>query len=219
VTKQLLTQGQATLEVGRGAGVNFQGRNRRTKSREDVTEPGTVYNTDRIAADAITVNELDALDLDVGDVTITNPSTGSQLDFFGNVNGAIAIEPTGAVTLASPFSDAFQAAFIDEIFPPADNDGLVGSSTSAYNEMHAYEFIAAGSGTVYSDGGDPLAGLAEGDGIPDFARRDRGGGGTDAAVSLTDAATAVWDICRAQQRRLEALQERVATLEADSGSE
>lgn len=151
VTKQLLTQGQTTLEVGRGAGVNFQGRNRRTKSREDTTEPGTVYNTDRIAADAITVNELDALDLDVGDVTITNPSTGSQVDFFGNVNGAIAIEPTGGVALGSPFSDAFQAAFIDEIFPPADNDGLVGSSTTAYDEMHAYDFIDAGSGASLQD--------------------------------------------------------------------
>jgi len=58
ITKQTVEQGRATLKVGGDAGGSIERVNRNTKSRGDVTEPGSVYNSDRIADGAIQESEL-----------------------------------------------------------------------------------------------------------------------------------------------------------------
>jgi len=58
VEKQVIEQGRATLVVGEGSGVSMSNINRDRKSRKDTTKPGSVYNTDRIADDAIETSKL-----------------------------------------------------------------------------------------------------------------------------------------------------------------
>ena len=58
VEKQTITPGQATFTAGEGAVVNVEEFNRTQKSRDDTTEPGSVYNTDRIADDAVEEDKL-----------------------------------------------------------------------------------------------------------------------------------------------------------------
>jgi len=249
IEKQTITERQAKLDVGEGAGINYQDRNRTTKSRGDVTEPGSIMPTDRIgnlsitetkitdeavstpklaanaviankiASNTITANEIDVLDLDAGELSVTGSGLQIEFEVEPQVDpqpDRMSIYPVDATgvesTLGLPTEmNEWQFAYLSTVRPATDETGTVGSSIAAYDQMHAYEFIAAGSGTVYADGGDPLAGLAEGTGPPDFARREREGGGS--AVSLTDAAMAVWDVCREQQRRIEALEQRISKLE------
>lgn len=58
IEQQTITPGQATITAGEGAAVNVERFNRNQKSKEDTTEPGSVYNTDRIADDAVEEEKL-----------------------------------------------------------------------------------------------------------------------------------------------------------------
>jgi len=58
IEQQTIAQGRATLQVGAGSGVDLSEINRRSKSREDTTEPGSIYDTPRIADEAITTEKL-----------------------------------------------------------------------------------------------------------------------------------------------------------------
>jgi len=105
-------------------------------------EAGTI-TANEIDAGTITANEVATLNLQTDQLTIDDSSTGASLEFFGNVNGGIALEPQGNISLASPFSDPFQLAVIQEIKPDDDNVGQVGTSLDAYSEMNAHNFITA----------------------------------------------------------------------------
>jgi hypothetical protein len=58
ITKQTIEQGRATLNIGGDAGGSIERVNRNSKSQNDVTDPGSVYNSDRIADDAIQQSKL-----------------------------------------------------------------------------------------------------------------------------------------------------------------
>lgn len=58
IESQTIEQGRATLTLGAGAGVSIEEVNRKTKSREDVTEPGSVYGNDRIGDGAVDTPQL-----------------------------------------------------------------------------------------------------------------------------------------------------------------
>lgn len=161
----------------------------------------------------LTANEIDTLDLDTEQLSVTDSTTGATLEFFGDVNGGIAIEPTGNISLASPFSDPFQLAVIQQVVPDGDDVGLIGDPSSAYSEIWAYEYFDAGTGSAINDGGDPLAGLADGHGPPDHCERCDDETGETLGYSLSDMARSAWDVIRAQQREIESQQERIDSLE------
>jgi hypothetical protein len=58
IEKQTVTQGSVEFELGEGAGVNQAKFNRSQKSDADVTEPGSVYDSDRIADGSILSDKL-----------------------------------------------------------------------------------------------------------------------------------------------------------------
>jgi len=58
IEKQELSQGKMTLTLGEGAGFDFETINRNSKSREDTTEPGSVYGEERISDGAINDNKI-----------------------------------------------------------------------------------------------------------------------------------------------------------------
>jgi len=166
-----------------------------------------------ISSSTITAGEIDTLDLDTGDLTVTDPVTGGKVEFFGGVNGGIAIEPTGSVSLGSPFSDPFQLIIAQQIVPENDNQGSVGSSLTAYSEMHAYQFIDATTGSTVTDGGDPLRGLSDGHGPPGSCKR-HDEDGNETGHSINQMAREAWEVNRAQQRRIESLESTVESLES-----
>jgi len=59
IEQQTITPGQATLTAGEGAAVNVERFNRSQKSKGDTTEPGSVYNSDRIADEAVNEQKID----------------------------------------------------------------------------------------------------------------------------------------------------------------
>lgn len=58
VERQTIEQGRATLSAGGGAGATVEDVNRTAKSEGDLTRPGSVYDSDRIADGAITNAEI-----------------------------------------------------------------------------------------------------------------------------------------------------------------
>jgi len=82
VEKQTITPGQATFTAGEGAVVNVEEFNRTQKSRDDTTEPGSVYNSDRIADGAVS-------DQKIGD------NFALLLDDAVSANRALLSEATG----------------------------------------------------------------------------------------------------------------------------
>jgi hypothetical protein len=106
-----------------------------------------------------------------------------------------------------------------ELLPETDGENKVGNGNFQFDEMHAEQFISGG--TVISDGGDVLAGAADATGaLPPFARATPAEGNRE-GVSVTAAAEWATRATRAQQERIERLEdeneqlrETVADLEA-----
>jgi hypothetical protein len=101
---------------------------------------------------------------------------------------------------------------ISTIYPDTDNAGQVGSDLLSWDQMWAYEYIDANTGSAINDGGDPLAGLAEGSGPPEHAKR-YSDDGSEAGYSLSEMARSVWEVCREQERVIEDQQDRIEKLE------
>ena len=182
---------------------------------------------DKIAAGAITADKIDVLDLDTDQLTVGSGLDGGWefgTDSIGTATVA-TLEPFGDGALIGTDFDRPDAYFseinvdnitmdqsISSILPSADDEAEVGSSTRAFTDMYAYNFIDASTGSAINDGGDPLAGLADGHGPPDHAKvTDEDGAET--GYSLNDMARGVWDVVRAQQSRIETLEARLDTLE------
>lgn len=323
IESQTIQQGRAELEIGAGSGVSREEVNRQSKSNSDNSEPGSVYNSDRIADDAVTTSKLvddaviasklqdlsvtlnkvdfDAIDetkiqddavrtpqlfagavtaekiaadtitaneiaagtitaLEIAADTITanqiaaNTITAGQIDAldlsadslsitrggegfaFEVTTGDQAVAETVAMTPVTDeganigtdtkrFVGEFSDLTADTLFmrsgggqlirPANDNAGSVGSSTFSFSEMWAYDFFDADSGTALSDGGNPLAGLTDGSGPPDFVTEEREteDGDTVSGVSVSKLARWLMDVCREQQRVVEEQGERIDSLE------
>lgn len=188
---------------------------------------------DEIAAATITALEIDTLDLDTTQLNIGTTAGVSEIKFTTSSidgNESIVVEPAGLAYFGR--NTRIQEIGTKTVRPNTDNLGSVGLSSEAYSEMHAYAFIDADTGSEISDGGDPLAGLADGTGPPEHTRvRDDGDSesadnsegewvGTDISALASD----LIDICRAQQRHIEDQQAqiddlvaRVEALESDDG--
>lgn len=186
-----------------------------------------------IAADTLTANEIDVLDLDAGELSVVDPNTNEGIQFdVSSFNGQtfLTIEPTlDEIGNLGSDTNKFAGAHIDEVEvntllesfaivcednvrPAADNTGSVGLSTDAWADMYAYDYIDAGTGSPINDGGDPLAGLAEGRGPPDHAARTDDDGNA-VGYSLSAMARSAWEVIRAQERYIEDLEGRMADLE------
>jgi len=186
-----------------------------------------------IATDTLTANEIDVLDLDTTQFEISVTGETGYLDFAsfaGGPDGAIQLVPEGGLflqfgTAGSPVGEIITDSITNDqlselnIVAPTDGDntGTVGRdpnvfSQGAYSEMWAYNYYDAGTGTTINDGGDPLGGLADGHGPPDHAAKTDDDGNVS-GYDLSSMARDVWDVCRAQQRVIEDLTERVEALE------
>lgn len=59
IERQIINSGSVTVNVGEGAGVSIANVNRDSQSQDDTTEPGSVYNSDRIADGAVSDTEIE----------------------------------------------------------------------------------------------------------------------------------------------------------------
>jgi len=279
VVGQTIQPQQTEFTLGAGGQTFATGRfNRSEKSKGDVTEPGSVYNSDRIAdgainntkivdlsitetkisddaistpklkanaveADKIAANSIDAglidvLDLDTGELTIGN-DVNHRFEFTSQSNETVLIPDgdglgyIGEDTQRMNFG-YFKTTFTEQlnidgasnatvsisglvggdpaVQPSADNVGFVGTSLNAWDEMHAYDFIDASTGTAL-DGGDPLRGLAADPTPPDHCRVCDDDG-EEVGTSISELTKTAWEICSAQQRRIESLESAVDDLES-----
>jgi hypothetical protein len=124
VDSTLLVEGQTVAEqvtdlaLGEGAGVNAAEFNRQQKSKEDVTEPGSVYDSERIADGAIETQKL--VDLSITETKIQDDSISTP---------KLQAE---AVTANKILANTITAALIDtlnlatgELSVGSGNDGLI----------------------------------------------------------------------------------------------
>jgi len=111
IESQTVTQGSAELGLGDGTGVNIAKFNRSEKSKADVTDEGSVYNTERIADAAIETPKL--VDLSITETKIQDDSISTP---------KLQAE---AVTANEILANSITAAQIDTLFL-ATNEILVG---------------------------------------------------------------------------------------------
>jgi len=102
IEKQTITQGKATLQLGEGSGVSAATFNRKEKSKEDTTEPGSVYDGDRIADDAIIEDKI--VDFSISETKIQDDSISTP---------KLQAE---AVTANEILANTITAALIDTLF-------------------------------------------------------------------------------------------------------
>jgi len=118
-------------------------------------------------------------------------------EFGRDVDDQIEIKSLGGVETA--------------LSPSVDGTCQLGNSGDEYSSVWAKDFYSEGSVTA-TDGGDPLAGLAEAVEPPEHCV-ERGGGGST-KVSISSLAEELWSICTSQQRRIDDLESRLSDLEA-----
>jgi hypothetical protein len=116
---------------------------------------------------------------------------------IGPTTGAIRIEDSGSQNLVQPQNDS---------------GGSLGTDSNSFNNVWAYNYFDANTGSTINDGGDPLAGLTNGHGPPEHAKRYDDDGEV-AGYSLNEMARSVWDVCREQERIIEDQQDRIDDLE------
>jgi hypothetical protein len=184
-----------------------------------------------LIANSITADEIDTLNLDTGELTI-GANADSFFEFTTELDSASGqtfakMNPSDPVAgkigdinpLISVFASTVTANSLLElgtdtadIVPNNDNVSNVGQSFNAFSEMHAYAFIDADTGSELSDGGDPLSGLAEGHGPPDHCQ-PLDDDGNVVGTDISSLSKWLADICRAQQSRIDDLEERLSSLE------
>lgn len=196
---------------------------------------GKTITADEIAADTLTADEVDTLELSTGEIDIGTVDSDAGIIFgvdditIGTDTYDVAvIEPETDVTASSQVGrsdNAFGLGYIDQLETVdvrpinGDDTGSVGSSSQAFTEMYAYDFIDADNGSTLSDGGNPLDGLGEGRGPPDHAAR-RDDDDNVIGYSLSAMSRSVWEVVREQQRVIDDLEGRLEKLEqrlSDSG--
>lgn len=180
----------------------------------DAAKSRTVIDGGEILTGSLTADEVDTLDLETGQITITGTDVNTSLIFEeDSLSDDYFIYPDGGADLrigkdTDPVDNivTFQAA------PPSDNTGQIGTPSQAYTGVTAYNFNDAATGQPINDGGDPLSGLSDGDGPPEYAEQTDADGETT-GYSINKMARGVWDVVRAQQRVIEDLEARIDDLE------
>jgi len=188
----------------------------------------------QIDAATITADEIDTLSLDTNQIEINGidstlvfeASVGASGDFFevyptGTVDTAVwgGINEGGEVAV-----DSNRTSNMDEIRPyDGDNSGSVGVSSEAYSEMHAHNFITASPDPIESVDCSGLCDVDWYDRPPEPVRqRARDIGDTDGEipdgrdhtpVELGTMSNWLLETCKAQQERIEDLEERLDALE------
>lgn len=255
IEKQTIEQGRATLQIGEGSGVKRSSLNRKSKSNKDITEPGSVYDTEslaelsvtetriddnavstpklvaeaviasKIAADTITANEIaadtltagevDTLDLDTEQLVVGD-NADVQIEFIvldSNNTDVPVMQPTADKSGFFGVPGAqWKDVYTTNLFTNFDDDGRIGSSSNGWAEVWAYDYFDASTGSTINDGGDILAGLADGHGAPDHCIKCDDDG-NELGTSISELSHTLMDICREQQRRIDDLEARVAALE------
>jgi len=173
-----------------------------------------------IAADTLTANQIDTLDLETNQLTLSDPGLDGVLEFQNEqINGVDTIEmlqtDAGGFGAIGTFGQPWDFVFSTRVRPDSDNVGFVGESSAAYSEVWAYDYFDAATDSTINDGGDVLAGLAEGHGPPDHCIKCDDDG-TELGTDLSKLSHSLMDICRAQQRKIEDLEDRLSALEGDN---
>jgi hypothetical protein len=182
----------------------------------------TVIEGGRIETGSIDADKIDTLDLDADQITINDPDPNSdtRLVFEIPQTGDIQIRPesAGIARLGTGF-DPFNEAIIQDINPQSDDTGQIGNTSFAHSEIWAHDFVNAVteesiiSGDPVNDGGDPLATLGENPEPPeDMKVRDDNGDVKGLAIGTL--AQYAYELCSAQQRRIDDLEARLSKLEA-----
>lgn len=188
----------------------------------DAVEAGKVdadaIGAREIIANEITADEIATLSLGTNQIEINGDnstlvfgsSTGASGDFFeiygtGTLDTVVlgGLSKGGQIAIVSNRTND-----MDELVPySGDGTGNVGSSDQAYGDVYAYNFIDASTGSAINDGGNILEGVASMDTPPEFVTSEGGG------IKMNKLSRWVFDLCVAQQERIESLEERLSALE------
>lgn len=184
----------------------------------DEVDANTITATE-VATDTLTADEIDVLDLNTEQLSITDPTTSSGIEFFENVNGGLAMEPFGGnVSIGSVFNEFALGAF-GQVVPQDDNTGSVGSSVLAYSEMYAHNYITASPEPIESVDCEGLCDIDWYDNPPEPVReRAKAIGDTDdeipegrdhTPVELGTLSNWLVEVVKAQEERIQALESQI----------
>jgi len=211
IEQQTIEQGRATLQVGAGSGVSIEELNRKTKSREDTTDPGSVYGGERIADDSIDTPKL--VDAAVIEQKLQDAAVATgKLQNNAVVNGKLddlSVSETKIQdgSIATPKLQA-EAVTANEILADTITASEIAAGTITATEILADTItaseIAAGTITALEIAADTITAAH---------CRACDDDGTEQGVRINDLTRHLWDVCTAQQDRLEAAEERIDTLE------
>jgi len=176
----------------------------------------TVIEGDRIRTGSIDADKIDTLRLLTDQLELTDDNNNSLLAFNTPGTDEVEVLPEADFSRLGTDFDEWDEALIRNINPANDDDGRIGNSFAAHEEIWAHDFINAvtGDSIISNDGGDPLEGLAAEPRPPEYCRVCDDDG-NDAGVSINKLTEELWSICSAQQRVIEDLEERLSKLEAD----
>lgn len=193
-----------------------------------------------IAADTLTANEVDTFELDTNQLSVLDGTDGIEFDVVSlQGNTRVSILPTGdGDAHLGSFSSAFDAANIDTIElgnnlivqsstgilrPAADNEGNVGNSVTAWNEVAAHNVTTVSPDPIESVDLTTVADTDWYDNPPEcVCDKARELGDTDAMVpsnrdhapvELATMTNWLVETCKAQQKKIDSLEERLSTLE------
>jgi hypothetical protein len=135
------------------------------------------------------------------------PGSSVQMAPSGDGRGRVG-------TTTNAFKEMVTRTLLSDSVDPIDGDatGQVGNTNTAWSDMYAYNFIDADTGSALSDGGDVLAGIQRGDRPPEHCR-ECDEDGSEVGIRINDLTKHLWEICTAQQERVEELEDTVSDLE------
>ena len=123
-----------------------------SRSLDDITVEdidkgdATVIDGGEILTSSLTADEIDTLDLDTDQLSVTTPSGSGSLEFTATDLGfgfgdSVQIAPGGgASALLGGSGAAFVSVWTEDVFKDTDNSGSVGSPSTAFADMYAYTY-------------------------------------------------------------------------------
>ena len=155
INKQVIRQSRAELSVGQGANDAIARLNRNTKSQGDVTEPGSVYDSDRLADFAVLedkIADLSITETKIQDDSISTPKlqaeavvaakieagtiTALQIDTLDLTTNELSIgaDATEQIVFGT---DTVSSTDVTAMLPSSDGFAFIGRDDERFSEIFA----------------------------------------------------------------------------------
>jgi len=144
VEKQTIRQGRAELQVGQAAGEPTRNLNRDRRSSSDTTEPGSVFDTERLANDAVTSTQISdgavitpklAANAVIAGKIAADQITANEIDVLDLDTNELTVGSDAAYQIEFAVTDDGLGGDIVQMLPSSDQRTDLGSSTKYWRDV------------------------------------------------------------------------------------